>query len=589
MPPFAPREPVALFDDNHAEQRARRLHGLIDTIVCDAPAGLDAAFARIEAANAAGHWVALATAYELGYALEPRLAPLRPASPTPLLRAWVFAQCADLDDSACDAWLASHDDGQATGLMDRQLGLAEADYLRAIERIKHYILDGDCYQTNFTFPSRGRAYGNPWRLYRKLRQAQPVRYGALILHADGALMSRSPELFVARAGDTLTCKPMKGTAPIDAPPSALTASEKNRAENLMIVDLLRNDLGRLAPPGGVNVPALFEAEAYRTVWQMTSTITAAPVRARLADIFRALYPCGSVTGAPKIRAMQIIRELEAGPRGIYCGAIGWIAPNGDFQFNVPIRTLDIAADGALRCHTGSGIVHDSDPAGEWDECRLKLRFLQQLPADLRLIETLRCESGTATVYPWLNDHLARLATSAAALGFHCAPAAVRDALDAAAHGLVGTHRVRLSLGQAGDIDITTAPLEPLAGHQTVTLSPSRLDSTNPLLPHKTTARHLYDTALAQAMATGHFDTLFFNEHDELAEGCRSTVFVQLDGQVYTPPAHAGLLDGICRRRELRAGRASERTITRAELLRAERIWLGNALRGRFEVRLVSGG
>ncbi|KAA3654203.1 MAG: aminodeoxychorismate synthase component I [Proteobacteria bacterium] len=589
MLPFAAREPVALFDDNHVEQRARLLHGRVDTIECDAPDALAAAFARIDAATAAGHWVALATAYELGYALEPRLAPLRPASPTPLLRAWVFAHCTELDDPACDAWLAGQDDGQPTGLMDHHAELAEADYLRAIERIKRYILDGDCYQTNFTFPSHAQAYGNPWRLYRKLRQAQPVRYGALILHADGALMSRSPELFVARRGSLLTCKPMKGTAPIDAPPSALTASEKNRAENLMIVDLLRNDLGRLAPPGGVSVPALFEAEAYRTVWQMTSTITAAPVLAPLADIFRALYPCGSVTGAPKIRAMQIIRELEAGPRGIYCGAVGWIAPSGDFQFNVPIRTLDIAAHGALRCHTGSGIVHDSDPAGEWDECRLKLRFLQQMPADLRLIETLRCEPGAGAVYPWLDDHLARLTASATALGFGCAPAAVREALAAAARGLSGTHRVRLSLGQAGDIDITAEPLAPLAGDQTITLSSERLDSTDPLLPHKTTARRLYDAALPPAMAAGHFDTLFFNERDELTEGCRSTVFVQLDGQVYTPPVDAGLLHGICRRRELRAGRASERTISRAELLRAERIWLGNALRGRFEVRLASGG
>ena len=583
MPPFSAREPVALFDDNLVEHRARRLHGLIDTVCCDTPGGLDAAFARIEAASAAGHWVALAAAYELGYALEPRLAPLRPASAVPLLRAWIFAEGELLDDAGCEQWLADQDDGRATGLMELSADLHVADYLAAVARIKQYIREGDCYQANFTFGSHGRAYGHPARLYRKLREAQPVRYGALIAHADGCLMSRSPELFVARSGDTLTCKPMKGTAPIDAPPTALTASEKNRAENLMIVDLLRNDLGRLAPPGGVRVPALFEAEAYRTVWQMTSTVTAAPVRAGLADIFRDLFPCGSVTGAPKIRAMQIIRELERGPRGIYCGALGWIAPGGDFQFNVPIRTLDIAADGALRSHTGSGIVDDSVASDEWAECRLKQAFLKCLPGDLRLIETLRFDGRSI---PWLDDHLARLARSAAALGMACDPDAVRAALAAATAPLSGEQRVRLTLGHAGDLDIATEPLSPLSGPQTVCLADETLDSTDPLLPHKTTARTLYDRQLKAAIARGHFDALFFNERGQLAEGARSSVFVAVDGGIFTPPLQAGLLDGVCRRRALREGFARERTLTRDDLARADRLWVGNALRGRVEVTLV---
>ncbi|MBT0961569.1 aminodeoxychorismate synthase component I [Denitromonas iodatirespirans] len=583
MLPFATRDPVALFDDNLVDQHARHLHGLVDTICCDSPDTLDAAFARIEAATATGHWVALAAAYELGYALEARLAPLRPASATPLLRAWIFTHGELIDDAGCEQWLAAQDDGRATGLMDLSADLHVADYLTAVGRIKQYIRNGDCYQTNFTFGSHGRAYGQPARLYRKLREAQPVRYGALILHADGCLMSRSPELFVARRGETLTCKPMKGTAPIDASPAALTASDKNRAENLMIVDLLRNDLGRLAPPGGVAVPALFEAEAYRTVWQMTSTITASPVRASLAEIFRALFPCGSVTGAPKIRAMQIIRELEHGPRGVYCGALGWIAPGGDFQFNVPIRTLDIAADGALRCHTGSGIVEDSVASDEWAECRLKLAFLNRMPGDLRLIETLRFDGNTL---PWRDDHLARLARSAAALGMACDPDAVRAALDRATAPLNGEHRVRLTLGHAGDIDITTAALTPLVGPQTVCLADEPLDSTDPLLPHKTTERAIYERQLAAAMARGHFDALFFNEHGQLAEGARSSVFVELDGNVFTPPLSAGLLDGICRRRALREGFARERPLTHDDLARASRLWVGNALRGLIEVTLA---
>ena len=582
---FAP-SPIALFDDNLGDGVSRLMSEPVELLCCTSPDTLAETLARIDAAQAAGHWVAIAAAYELGYVLEPRLAPQRPASDTPLLQAWVFARCDEIDDAATDAWLDAQDSAQPTGLVDLEAQLSRERYLAAIGQIKAYIADGDCYQANFTFAFSARAFGDPYRLYQRLRAAQPVHYGALILHPDGCLMSRSPELFVHRRGDTLTCKPMKGTAPIDEPPSALTASEKNRAENLMIVDLIRNDLGRLAPPGGVQVPALFEAEPYRTLWQMTSTVTARPVSAPLGEILQALFPCGSVTGAPKIRAMEILRTLETGPRGIYCGAIGWIAPNGDFSFNVPIRTLAITPSGALRCHTGSGIVNDSDPAGEWDECLLKLRFLTRLPSDIQLIETLRCEGGSDDVYPWLEDHLARLSTSAAALGFACDAHAVCDVLQNTARALKGTHRVRLCLSQTGEIVITHEALAPLSGPQTVSLSAHVLDSTHPLLAHKTTARGIYATELPRAMAAGHFDTLFFNENDELAEGCRSNVFVQIHGQVFTPPTNAGLLNGVCRRRELRAGAVTERTITRAELVRAERIWLGNALRGRFEVSLV---
>jgi len=584
---FATDEPLALFDCTHGEHDAIRLSGLVQHLCCTDRADIDPTLAAIEAAGARGHWVAFSATYELGHALEAALAPLRAPPGTPLLEAWVFARADRLTSAQVDAWLAAS--AEPAGIVDFAPAIDRDRYLDAVERIRAYIAAGDCYQVNFTFPCTARAYGSAPALYQRLREAQAVRHGAMIVHADGALLSRSPELFVARSGNTLTCRPMKGTAPIDSAPESLTRSEKNRAENLMIVDLIRNDLGRLAPPGQVKVSELFAAEAYRTLWQMTSTVTATGVRSTCADILRALFPCGSVTGAPKIRAMQIIAELESGPRGIYCGALGWIAPNGDFSFNVPIRTLDVAPDGTLRYGTGSGIVFDSKGADEWQECLLKTRFLADLPHTFSLIETIRCEGGEDDPLPWLDDHLARLSASAQTFGFACDRAAIEAALQAEAGALNGPHRLRLTLVRTGRTTLTSAPLDPLPDAPTVSLWPAPLDADDPLLRHKTSARNRYDTALRAAMAEGHFDTLFFNQRDELAEGCRSNVFVEIDGELLTPPEESGLLNGICRRRLLREGRARITVLTRADLHRAQRIFVGNALRGLVEVRVAGDG
>ncbi|NTV10388.1 MAG: aminodeoxychorismate synthase component I, partial [Zoogloea sp.] len=530
---------------------------------------------------------------ELGRAIEPRLAALAGDRSAPRLTGWIFETGEWLDQAATRDWLAAQQQalpaaGREAGVGGIAAGLSEAGYHAALDRIRGYIEAGDCYQVNFTFPLTGQAWGDPLALYAKLREAQPVRYGAFIRHAGGAILSRSPELFLERSGRRLASRPMKGTAPRSSPASALIQSEKDRAENVMITDLIRNDMGRLAPPGGVKTPALCEVEGYPTVWQMTSTVVAEPVDAGLADIFAALFPCGSITGAPKIRAMQIIHQLETRPRGLYCGALGWIRPGGDFRLAVPIRTLELDSAGQARLGIGSGVVYDSDPAREWAECHLKARFLTALPSALRLIETLRCTPRATEPYPWLEDHLARLAASAAWLGFACDPDTVRKALLEAAATLEGLHRVRLTLGKQGDIQIQATPLPeaPPAAMPSVVISAQRVDSRDPLLRHKTTARTLYDDEIARVSAAGHFDALFFNERDELAEGGRSNVFLKLDGAWVTPPAAAGLLNGVARRRWLREARGMERSITREELLRAETICLGNAVRGIFEARLV---
>lgn len=582
--------PFALFDNNlddAGRSGAWLLSDLREEVVCTDPATWQACLQRLEDAADGGAWIALAATYELGYAIESRLQPLLAADHGPLLTGWIFEHAEWLDDTACDAWLAARTDTDIGGTSSLMAGLAEHDYLKHIARIRQYITNGDCYQVNFTFPLHGQLYGDPAALYRSLRAAQPVRYGAFISHAGGAILSRSPELFVERQGATLSSRPMKGTAPRNTSPDALAASEKDRAENVMIVDLIRNDMGRLAPPGGVRVEDLCRIEPYPTVWQMTSQVIAEPVNASLPDIFRALFPCGSITGAPKIRAMEIIHELEDTPRGVYCGALGWIRPGGDFRLSVPIRTLLVDKAGGTRLNAGSGVVFDSSPQGEWDECHLKARFLTTLPKGLRLIETLRFEPADDNRYPYLDEHIERLGDSARWFGFPFDEGGFRRLLDGinASEAL----RVRVTLGQDGDFTLEQAPLATGAPSDapTVVLSPERVSRSDALLRHKSTARQLYDRELARVMAAGHFDALFLNERNELTEGARTNLFVQKGGVLLTPPQEAGLLNGVLRRRLLRDGRAQEAPLSLDDLREAEAVFTGNGLRGLIRVRLVA--
>lgn len=583
--------PFAFFDNNLDADGLRGawlLSGLVEEVICDDAGNWQDCLQHLDEAAGNGAWVAVAAAYELGHAIEARLRPLLPAGSGPLLQAWIFERGEWLDSSASEAWLKAQAGDAPGGVAALQADIAETAYLENIERIRRYIADGDCYQVNYTFPFSGQAYGAPAALYQALRAAQPVRYGAFIHHAGGSVLSRSPELFLERRGTTLSSLPMKGTAARDADPATLRSSEKDRAENVMIVDLIRNDMGRLAPAGGVRVDELFHVEPYPTVWQMISRVVAEPVSAGLPEIFRALFPCGSITGAPKIRAMEIIRELEPSPRGIYCGALGFIRPGGDFRLSVPIRTLLVDADGEAKLNVGSGVVYDSSPAGEWAECHLKARFLTALPTPLRLIETLRYApaGAAAEAFPFLAEHLERLSASARWFGFPFDADAFRDTL--AAIGGDTPLRVRVTLGQGGDFSLETAPLSTgaPADAPTVVLSPHRVRSNDPLLRHKTTARQRYDQELARVMAEGHFDALFLNERDELTEGARSNLFVQKDGELLTPPQDAGLLNGVLRRRLLREGQAREATLTVADLDQAEALFVGNGLRGLLRVHLA---
>ena len=373
------------FEDRLAG-RAFRFEGFCSRIEARTAADVAPALAAIEAARQQGRWVALLLDYELGEWLLPEATLAAPAGPwtppqddgRPRLTALVFER--KVDDTPWDAPDAASAPAAISLPTPR---MTEADYVRQVDAIRGLIEDGELYQVNYTQPLDLQYQGDPATLYRRIAARNPVAHGAFIQDGERTVLSFSPELFVRREGSRLTTRPMKGTAPRHPDPiedarlgQGLLASEKNRAENLMIVDLLRNDLGRLAQPGSVKVDALFSLERYPTVWTMTSTVSAEAPGAGLQEVLHALFPCGSITGAPKVAAMRRIRQMETAPRGLYCGSVGWLAPNGDFSLNVAIRTLVLDAHGHGVYSVGGGIVHDSDPAEEWQECHWKARILR---------------------------------------------------------------------------------------------------------------------------------------------------------------------------------------------------------------------
>jgi len=616
-----------------------------------------AAFAAIEAASRS-EWLALCVDYEFGHRFQPRLA--SPPAGRVLLRAVRFTRAERLDAAGVDDLLASKlaaldEDVRVAGVAELRAGLAVSEYAQAVERIRDWIRAGDCYQINFTFPVDFTLYGDPLALYAALRRRQPVRYGGFLAHGGESVLSFSPELFFERRGTRVITRPMKGTAARGSSAAedaacrdALLGSAKERAENVMIVDLLRNDLGRLAAPGAVRVDALCVAEAYPTLWQMVSTVSADLPDASLGDIFAALFPCGSITGAPKLRALQIIDELETSPRGLYTGAFGWLAPDGDCRFNVAIRTVHLpaepvaqpaAAAGApsaavaavpacaddvlvsenagpggrrARLGVGSGIVIDADPAREYAECLLKAEFLTRFDPGFELIETLLLQqpaasapgfpesfspdysshtAATPLLYPLLARHLERLQRSAHALGFACDRPAIEAALLALAAdpqlAVAPVWRVRLTLAHHGRFALSHAPLMPPPATQLIAVvADERLDPDHYLLRHKTSARARYERALAALAGRPEvFDTLFLNRRGEVCEGARSNVFVERDGVLLTPPARCGLLPGVLRAELLTSGRAVESVLTLPDLLAAPRVYLGNALRGLLPVRI----
>lgn len=612
--------PLALLDDCEAsasQPRSRLYTGFVREHRCDDAAALDATWAAVEADQGSGLHALLLADYEWGCALVGVGA--RDGAPGSL-RVLMFASLEHLTRAQVDDWLRRQDDHRDTpapaGPLRLSRSVDRAEFRAAIAAIHEAIRAGETYQINYTYRLDGPAFGSPVALYRRLRARQPVRYGAFIAlppavdaGAPTHVLSCSPELFLRHTNDRLGAQPMKGTArrvawPISDSETARGLHEdiKNRAENLMIVDLLRNDLGRIAKVGSVKVPQLFEVESHATVFQMTSTI-----EAELADgvdmpaLLRASFPCGSITGAPKRQTMKHIRALESTPRGLYTGAIGWVdAPRdghslGDMCLSVAIRTLTLGAerpDGtrAARLGIGAGIVLDSVDDDEFDECELKGRFLTALDPGFALFETMLATRADGIRHR--ERHVARLLRSACALGFRADATELATALDAAVAALPGegAWRLRLELAHDGAFATTRAALEPLPSASVeLRLAPLPHDAPpTALAGFKTTLRAHYDAGVRAAQAQGAFDTLFHTADGRLIEGGRSNVFLRLDGRWFTPPIADGVLPGVMRSVLLDdpAWAASERTLTLADLARAESLVVTNALRGALPAHLA---
>ena len=523
---------------------------------------------------AAGSHAAGYFSYELGYLLEPRLAGLLPRDRSvPLLWFGIFGSCETVE--------ALQAQGRAyAGPLRHEWD--EAAYRTRFDRVREWIAAGDLYQANLSFRSGFHFAGDPLALYLALRERAGAAHCAYIDDGERQILSLSPELFFDLSCDgALAARPMKGTAARAKDSSAdaaarahLAASAKDRAENLMIVDLLRNDLGRIAEVGSVAASDLFAIETYPTVHQMVSTVTARlKPGTGIAQIVHALFPCGSVTGAPKIRAMEIIRELEQSPRGVYCGAIGHFAPDGSANFNVAIRTLKIAG-GEGELGIGGAVVHDSLATAEYAECLLKARYYDSARKPLELIETLRYEPDKGFIRAEI--HLARMKASADFFRFLFDDSAASNALNDAITNARGMLRVRLTLNEQGVFNCTSAPLGTPAQEWTYVVSKKRTNSTDVLLRHKTNWRELYESEYA---ASGADEVVFLNEHGEITEGSRTNIFARIDGNFVTPPLSCGVLNG-CLRVEMLSNRdCEERVLTLNDLMRAEEIFFGNSLRG----------
>mgnify|MGYP003590699029 FL=1 len=546
----------------------------------------------VQAAAQQGHWCVGHVRYEAAPAFDAALQTHPPTGPL----AWfgVYPQALPWPEGdAAQAKEAVH--------VDWHTGPQRTGFDAALDTIRQAIASGDLYQVNYTAPLLGQLEGSAAALFAALQRAQP---GGYALHLDtGAeqVLSVSPELFFDWQGDSLLTRPMKGTAPRGATPeqdaahaAALRASPKERAENVMIVDLLRNDVSRIAQPHSVTVPALFQVQPLPAVWQMTSDVCA---RTRpgtsLADVFGALFPCGSVTGAPKVQAMRTIRALEPQARGVYCGAVGVVRPDGPAgqggfraTFNVPIRTVVLHGQSAS-CGIGSGITADARPGAEWNEWRHKRAFLERASMPFDILETLALEDGHCRHQP---DHLARMATAAAHFGHPWSAAQAEAALQALAQQHPqGLWRVRCLLNAAGTFKAEAFAMQPTLATAD---APVRLQLAAEPMPeahseftrHKTTRRAHYDRYQPADPAV--FDTVLWNETGELTECTRGNVAVLLDGVWVTPPLACGLLPGVGRAVALREGRLTEAVVRTADLPRVQAWAFLNSLRGWLPAALV---
>jgi para-aminobenzoate synthetase/4-amino-4-deoxychorismate lyase len=557
-------------------------------------------FTQIEHYLGQGFYLAGYFSYECGYYFEAG-APVVPGE-APL--AWLGVYREPLVFDHLTGEFASSPDPQMTRdeavargnyrLRPEGFNLTLAEYCRQIEMIREYIAAGDVYQINFTGRYRFAFSGDAHSLYQELKAKQPVAYSSFINDGYRQILSFSPELFFKTQAAQILAKPMKGTAPRGHTTAEdqkwaawLKQDEKNRAENLMIVDLLRNDLGRIAAVGSVRVPELFAVERYQTLHQMTSTVTGI-LKPGISyyELFRSLFPCGSVTGAPKVRAMQLIHQLEKVPRGVYTGAIGYFGPDRTSMFNVAIRTVVIEQEKATM-GIGGGVVFDSEPADEYRECQLKASFVIEPAEDFRLLEAVLWDNG----YVRLSRHLQRLSDSAHYFDYSFDHRQLERQLQQNSHQLtVGLkYKVRLELDRSGELTITNQVLtvreEPRAS---LVIASVQTNSANRFLYHKTTNRQLYQDEYQKAVARGCTEVIFLNEKNEVTEGAISNIIIAKDGRWYTPPQECGLLNGVYRGYLLEtASCLGEKVLHFHDLQNADRLYICNAIRGLRQAELMT--
>ena len=586
-------EPFILLDDARpgGAIAARLYRAPVEVVVARRADQVPAALERVDALRDQGFELAGYIAYEAGLALEKRLEPLadrRSGAMGPLVWFGAFSGYETIAAADVPDWLSAQAQPGIAQIGPVEPQLSPGGYAAAFAAVQEAIAAGDIYQANLTFQLAGSFRGDPLAIYAALRPAAAAGYGGLVFDGSHWLLSCSPELFFAEKDRAALAKPMKGTRPRgrdsveDARLAAeLAASAKDRAENLMIVDLLRNDLSRVAEAGSVRVEKLFAVESYPTVHTMTTT-----VRARLqpgkgaVDMVRALFPCGSITGAPKIRAMELIDELERDARGPYCGATGRIDAKGDAAFNVAIRTLRLTPGengrGRATMGVGGAIVADSELLPEWREALLKGGFVRLNAGGADLIETMRFtpEAGV----PLLDLHLERIRTSAAELGFSFDRHAARNAIQALCFVAEHAARLRLVASRGGAYSLELGPLPaPLDGPARCAVLALPVDPGDWRLRHKSTDRGFYDAGLAAAKAVRADEALFIRDDGLLTEGCFTNLFVERDGHLLTPPLRLGLLPGVLRSSLLADGRAVEAELTLADL--ANGFLIGNAVRG----------
>lgn len=570
-----------------------------DHIIANSPDDIKVTLQTIQQYLAQQKYVVANFSYELGEYFQG----LNPTKSTcPWIEAWVFDSVTKLSALETDNWIEHQIPSIASpsGLLGIHTTTTAEDFESNIHKIHELIRRGETYQVNYTYRIKGQLFGSPLSVYHSLRNKQPGPFGAYIEKIDGWVLSCSPEWFLRKDGSNLIAKPMKGTGKVgEMSPSFLKNDPKNRAENLMIVDLLRNDLGKISIPGSIKVPDLFEVEQHGDVLQMTSTVEAkAHQNLTLLELLQAIFPCGSVTGTPKKKTMEIIQALESEPRGLYCGAIAWFDPPDDNQIlgnlgmSVVIRTLTVDQDKNCLMGIGAGITIDSGAQEEWQECQTKANFLYQSTEDIGLFETIRISNQ---IPQHLDLHLHRMGSSAHQLDMTFDPAiAVRVVMNHCqqlnSHQL---YRLRLELKSNGELIANAAPIDEIRNSQALIWASdilgnhATMHSSNRLLGHKVTLRKMYDIAWQEAEKMGAFDAIFVNEFGHVTEGGRSNIFIKQDGQWLTPPLSSGCLPGIMRSILIKdpAWSPVEKNITVDEVLKSEKIVLTNALRGIVPITL----